>query len=187
MSTDKAEAQRLADALRTIAQWFTPGAKTPATKPDYAATCIAAADRLDALEAALRFYAAGDHFNLSDPGQWDTVTGEPQNFWCDDAGTATVEDGTVARMALAGTPLEDERIAALEAEVADNESAVRVWRGRTERAEAALEQARGALEPAKNGLAWYRDRHPEDADGSDDEADARIAAALRAIEEVRRG
>lgn len=36
------------------------------------------------------------------------MSGEPQNFWCDEAGTATIEDGTVAAMALLGTPLTDE-------------------------------------------------------------------------------
>ena len=67
------------------------------------------------------------------------------------------------------------------------QAVTRVVSDRIAALEAALEQARIALEPAKNGLAWYRDRHPEDADGSDDEAAARIDAALRAIEEVRRG
>lgn len=71
------------------------------------------------------------------------------------------------------TPDQSARIAALENSLAERDRVI--------------EQARVALETAKNGLAWYRDRHPEDADGSDDEADARIAAALRAIEEVRRG
>lgn len=54
------------------------------------------------LRQALRFYAAREHFNLSDRDAWDTVSGEPQNWWCDDAGTATVEDGSIAAMALRG-------------------------------------------------------------------------------------
>ena len=58
----------------------------------------AAAPRL--LEA-LRFYADRNHFILSDDSAWDTVSGEPQNFWCDEAGTATVEDGSIARAAIA--------------------------------------------------------------------------------------
>ena len=58
--------------------------------------------REDELLKALRFYANGDHFNLSDENAWDTVSGEPQNFYCDEAGTATVEDGTIAKMALRG-------------------------------------------------------------------------------------
>jgi len=56
---------------------------------------------------ALKFYAEGDHFNF-DSDAWDTVSGEPQNFWCDEAGTATVEDGTIAKLAIdaemKGTP-----------------------------------------------------------------------------------
>ncbi|WP_197672302.1 hypothetical protein [Cupriavidus nantongensis] len=51
---------------------------------------------------ALRFYANGSHFTLSDETAWDTVSGEPQNFWCDDAGTATVEDGSIAKAVLQG-------------------------------------------------------------------------------------
>jgi hypothetical protein len=57
---------------------------------------------------ALKFYADRCHFALAEEDAWDTVSGEPANFWCDEAGTATVEDGTVAAMALAGTPLRDE-------------------------------------------------------------------------------
>ena len=53
----------------------------------------------DALRAALKFYADGDHFNFDDSA-WDTVSDEPQNYWCDEAGTATVEDGTIAKLAI---------------------------------------------------------------------------------------
>ncbi len=53
-----------------------------------------------ALREALRFYADKCHFSISDEMAWDTVSGEPQNFWCDEAGTAMVEDGWVAREAL---------------------------------------------------------------------------------------
>lgn len=60
------------------------------------------------LRDALQFYADRSHFLIADDDAWDTVSGEPQNFWCDEAGTATVEDGTVAAMALAGTPLIDD-------------------------------------------------------------------------------
>lgn len=52
-----------------------------------------------ALEA-LKFYAEGDHFQRHNPIAWDTVSGEPQNFYEDDANTATVEDGTLAKSAL---------------------------------------------------------------------------------------
>ena len=37
----------------------------------------------DAMRGALKFYADGSHFNLSDDAAWDTVSGEPQNWWCD--------------------------------------------------------------------------------------------------------
>jgi hypothetical protein len=49
----------------------------------------------------LRFYADGDHFIRHSPDAWDTVSGEPMNFYEDEANTATVEDGSVAKMALA--------------------------------------------------------------------------------------
>lgn len=44
-----------------------------------------------------------------------------------------------------------------------------------------LKQALEALETASNGLSWYRDRHPESTDGSDDEADLEIEAAIAAL------
>ena len=59
------------------------------------------------MREALMFYAEGDHFTF-DRDAWDTVSDEPQNYWCDEAGTATVEDGTIAKLALdaamKGTP-----------------------------------------------------------------------------------
>ena len=51
---------------------------------------------------ALQWYADGLHFNKSYPDKWDTVTGESQNWWCDGAGTATVEDGSIAKRVLRG-------------------------------------------------------------------------------------
>lgn len=51
---------------------------------------------------ALRYYANQHHFLIADERAWDTVSGEPQNFHCDEAGTATVEDGTIAKLALRG-------------------------------------------------------------------------------------
>jgi hypothetical protein len=56
----------------------------------------------DDLIAALRFYASGQHFSRSDDTAWDTTSGEPQNWWCDEAGTATIEDGAIAAMVLDG-------------------------------------------------------------------------------------
>ncbi len=55
----------------------------------------------DRLRDALQFYADKGHFNLADEDAWDTVSGEPPNFWCDEAGTATIEDGYIARFTLA--------------------------------------------------------------------------------------
>lgn len=54
------------------------------------------------LVAAVRFYAQRQHFMLADSDAWDTVSGEPANFWEDEANTATVEDGSIARIALEG-------------------------------------------------------------------------------------
>lgn len=99
----------LVERLRLIAAWDTPGGPTPSVKPDKMATCNEAADRVidltrevELLRAALKFYADGDHFNLSDDAAWDTVSGEPQNWLCDEAGTATIEDGSIAKMTLSG-------------------------------------------------------------------------------------
>ena len=61
-----------------------------------------AADEIENLRAALQWYADGLHFDKSSPDAWDTVSGEPQNWWCDEAGTATVEDGSIAAMVLRG-------------------------------------------------------------------------------------
>lgn len=55
------------------------------------------------LRVALSFYANRGHFELAEADAWDTVSGEPQNLWCDEAGTATVEDGSIARAALAAS------------------------------------------------------------------------------------
>ena len=49
---------------------------------------------------ALKFYANGDHLLLADPDAWDTCSGEPINFLHDDAGTASFEDGSIAKAAL---------------------------------------------------------------------------------------
>lgn len=41
-----------------------------------------------------------------------------------------------------------------------------------------LQEVLGALDDASNGLEWYQERYPEVVDGSDDEANERIAAAI---------
>jgi len=99
----------LVERLRLIAAWDTPGGPTPTVKPDKMATCNEAADRVidltmevANLRAALKWYADGEHFTKADPDAWDTVSGEPQNWWCDEAGTAMVEDGSLAGMVLEG-------------------------------------------------------------------------------------
>ncbi len=62
---------------------------------------LADAERRNAeLETALKFYSEGDHLLLADPDEWDTCSGEPINWLHDSAGTASVEDGSVAKAAL---------------------------------------------------------------------------------------
>jgi hypothetical protein len=68
----------------------------------YRAVQMVDSARVTDLLAALQFYAAREHFILSDDNAWDTVSCEPQNWWCDEAGTATVEDGSLAAMTLRG-------------------------------------------------------------------------------------
>lgn len=64
------------------------------------------------LESALKFYADGDHLLLADSDAWDTCSGEPINFLHDEAGTASVEDGSIAKAALkpaeAAAPIDDQ-------------------------------------------------------------------------------
>lgn len=52
------------------------------------------------LQEALRFYADKQHIQLSEPSKWDAPDDEASNWLCDDAGTATIEDGWMAREAL---------------------------------------------------------------------------------------
>lgn len=73
----------------------------------------AAAEEIESLRAALKWYADGKHFGKADPDAWDTVSGEPPNWWCDEAGTAMVEDGSLAGMVLAGK-LTGQKLQALE-------------------------------------------------------------------------
>ncbi|CAJ9928245.1 gp38 [Burkholderia pseudomallei] len=54
---------------------------------------------------ALRFYANGHHFNIDeDHQQFDTVSGEPQNWLCSerDDDCTMIEDGSIAKAALCG-------------------------------------------------------------------------------------
>lgn len=91
--------------------WYSEGGKWPAAvRRSGEGYMLAAAQsawtawqaaRVD-LVAALQWYADGLHFDKASPDAWDTVSGEPQNWWCDEAGTATVEDGSIAAMTLRG-------------------------------------------------------------------------------------
>lgn len=74
---------------------------------DYAeAAAHALLKERDTLTKALKFYADRNHFMVSDYNAWDTASGEDQTFWCDENGTATIEDGDVARQALDTTQAE---------------------------------------------------------------------------------
>lgn len=75
----------------------------PAEAPQAAAQPVSIPQ---AMLDALRFYANRDHMALADESAWDTVSGEPPNFWCDEAGTATIEDGAIAAMALRGVAVD---------------------------------------------------------------------------------
>jgi hypothetical protein len=83
--------------------------------------------RIKMLEEALQFYANGDHFTMHDSSAWDTVSGEPPNFYEDESNTATVEDGSIAKMVLAGTAIPDDDAApqATQPEAAPSEQATK--------------------------------------------------------------
>jgi hypothetical protein len=61
-----------------------------------------------AIITALRFYASGEHYSLDDNDDFDSVSGEPENWLCSGReGSATmVEDGLIARRALRGEPIQ---------------------------------------------------------------------------------
>lgn len=56
------------------------------------------------LRVALRFYARGKHYHTDEAEEFDTVSGEPQNWLCSglDDSTTMIEDGRIARFALQG-------------------------------------------------------------------------------------
>ena len=91
----------LVGKLRDCAQGVDLGADGMGWSPD-PALLREAADEIESLRAALKWYADGEHFTKADQNAWDTVSGEPQNWWCDEAGTAMVEDGSLAGMVLEG-------------------------------------------------------------------------------------
>jgi hypothetical protein len=100
VSTDKNLADENDASGKALPLYLHP----PATAPDELEQLRKDSERM---REALMFYAEGDHFTF-DRDAWDTVSDEPQNYWCDEAGTATVEDGTIAKLALdaamKGTP-----------------------------------------------------------------------------------
>ncbi|WP_426304068.1 hypothetical protein ACN9MJ_13720 [Acidovorax facilis] len=109
------------------------------------------------LRKALQFYADGHHFIKSEADAWDTVSGEPQNYWCDEAGTATIEDGSIAMLALAGHPIKFEDndaqsratakaapAAPFNTETRDQIAAVMLQHGTEDQQRAALAYASGA-------------------------------------------
>ena len=80
---------------------------TPAAQPTAAlsyaqldAANVGLANESARLQEALRFYADKQHIQLSEPSKWDAPDDEASNWLCDDAGTATIEDGWMAREAL---------------------------------------------------------------------------------------
>lgn len=60
-----------------------------------------AAQTEERLRRGLQFYADGSHYEFGDPADWDSVSGEPSNFLCDEHGS-TIEDGSVAKRILEG-------------------------------------------------------------------------------------
>ncbi|OBY90491.1 hypothetical protein A6723_019465 [Pseudomonas sp. AU11447] len=75
--------------------------------PLYAAPVAQAGQVPEEWRKALEFYAKGDHLLLADPDAWDTCSGEPMNWLHDEAGTASVEDGSFAKQALAAAPAQE--------------------------------------------------------------------------------
>ncbi len=62
-------------------------------------------EKLSAMASALQFYADGEHYMLDEEANWDTCSGEPGNWIFDSDGAASIEDGSVAKIALEGVSL----------------------------------------------------------------------------------
>lgn len=58
-------------------------------------------ERADVLESALKFYADRDHYSVDDGLNWDSCSGEPVNILWHESEPWFVEDGSIARSALA--------------------------------------------------------------------------------------
>lgn len=87
----KAERDELAEKLKYASMAATAEAHR----------CDELAAQVEKMRGALSFYAEGSHFVLADPEAWDTVSGEPPNYYEDESNTATIEDGSIAKAALA--------------------------------------------------------------------------------------
>lgn len=105
MSTMRDADMSLIDRIEAAIKRITSGEgamRVPAEATDPDVVLRDCQQEIERLREALTFYAEKGHFILSDDCAWDTVSGEPPNYWCDEAGTATVEDGSIARLVLAG-------------------------------------------------------------------------------------
>lgn len=77
-------------------------------KSDIAAELAHRDLEIERLRNGLKFYAERCHFVWHDASVWDTVSGEPPNFWEDESNSATVEDGSIAQWILKGWSLPDD-------------------------------------------------------------------------------
>lgn len=64
------------------------------------AALTAAQARIQQLEEALKFYADGEHYHF-ESDNWDSVSGEPQNILWHSEEPDFIEDGSIAKAALA--------------------------------------------------------------------------------------
>lgn len=120
MTDRESQARELAAEGRAILVEKIRGAWNDHAQLEHASRLVGVIDRLESLASAetpkpaapiellnaLRFYANGNHMTLSDESAWDTVSDEPRNLWCDEAGTAMIEDGSLAAAALRGEPID---------------------------------------------------------------------------------
>lgn len=88
------------------AKWLDPECYEPGACQSlkFKAQHEAMRDEIARLRTALRFYARGEHYHLDESEEFDTVSGEPQNWLCsgrEDSATM-VENGRVALFALQG-------------------------------------------------------------------------------------
>lgn len=102
------------ETVEQMAQWCEgangkmPGALRPSAMLRELRTALTASgERTGALERTLKFYADGLHFSKGAEADWDSVSGEPENFQCNEHGD-TVEDGGIAKAALEGRYVIDE-------------------------------------------------------------------------------